>query len=155
MPAMPYSAEVVAAICARLVEGESLRSVCRDDAMPALSTVFAWLADPDKADFLKAYNLATAARADAIFEETFEIADEASNDWMRKKGDDAGEGWTLNGEHVQRSRLRIDQRKWALARMNPKKYGDRVALAHGDPDGNKLPPPVTIFQLPDNGRGGS
>ena len=31
-----YSPEVVALICARMAEGESLRSVCRSDEMPAL-----------------------------------------------------------------------------------------------------------------------
>ena len=39
-----YSPELAVLICARMGEGESLRSICRDDAMPALSTVFRWLA---------------------------------------------------------------------------------------------------------------
>ena len=37
-----------------------------------------------------------------------------------------GIGWVLNGEHIQRSRLRVDTRKWYLSKLNPKKYGDKV-----------------------------
>jgi hypothetical protein len=29
-------------------------------------------------------------------------------------------------EGVQRSRLRIDTRKWVLSKMKPKRYGDKV-----------------------------
>ncbi|MEU6504669.1 hypothetical protein ABZ895_34575, partial [Streptomyces californicus] len=35
-------------------------------------------------------------------------------------------GYQLNGEHVQRSRLRIDTRKWYLSKIMPKKYGERI-----------------------------
>lgn len=40
-------------------------------------------------------------------------------------------GYKLNGEHVQRSRLRIDARKWIAAKLKPKKYGERLGLDHG------------------------
>ena len=32
------------AICVRIARGESLRSICKDTAMPARSTVYRWLA---------------------------------------------------------------------------------------------------------------
>ena len=38
-----YNEEIASLICARMADGESLRSICRDDAMPALSTVFLWV----------------------------------------------------------------------------------------------------------------
>jgi hypothetical protein len=37
-------------------------------------------------------------------------------------------GYRFNGEHVMRARIRIDTRKWKLARMNAKKYGDKLDL---------------------------
>ncbi len=43
---------------------------------------------------------------------------------------DDDEGYKLNGEHVQRSRLRIDTRKWLAGKLKPKKYGDRINLDH-------------------------
>ena len=80
------------------------------------------------------YAKARELQADTIFDEMFDIADDGSNDWMLKKsGDDEIE--VLNHEHVQRSRLRIDTRKWALARMAPKKYGEKLETTlKGDED---------------------
>jgi len=34
---------------------------------------------------------------------------------MQRRGNDERGGWELNGEHIQRSRVRIDTRKWMLA----------------------------------------
>lgn len=31
---------------------------------------------------------------------------------------------------VQRDRLKIDARKWLLAHLNPKKWGDRIDIEH-------------------------
>jgi hypothetical protein len=130
-------AAVKTTICARIAQGESLRAVCRDSAMPSMATVCRWLAED--ATFVAAYNSARDQRADAIFEEMFAIADDGANDWMVKTyGDDQPAGWAFNGEHVQRSRLRIDTRKWALSRMNPKKYGDRVQTDHAGEVGLKV-----------------
>ena len=36
-------------------------------------------------------------------------------------------GWQLNGEHVQRSKLRVWARLELLKKWNPKKYGDKPA----------------------------
>jgi hypothetical protein len=51
------------------------------------------------------------------------------NDWMQRDGDDERGGWELNGEHIQRSRVRIDTRKWMLSKMLPKSYGDKAEVA--------------------------
>lgn len=117
-------------ICERLANGESLRTICKAETMPAQSTIFKWLAE--SAAFSEQYARAREAQADLIFEEMFEIADDASNDWMAGKAKDgeANPGFELNGEHIQRSRLRIDARKWMLGKMAPKKYGDKLDLAH-------------------------
>ncbi len=37
-------------------------------------------------------------------------------------------GWQVNGEHIQRSRLRIDARKWMASKLAPKKYGEKLEL---------------------------
>jgi hypothetical protein len=39
-----YDVEIAETICERLVNGESLRAICADPAMPARATVFRWLA---------------------------------------------------------------------------------------------------------------
>lgn len=120
-----YTSELAEAICLRLAEGESLRSICRDDVMPDKATVLRWIARHDA--FRDQYVRAKEQGAEALAEEMFEIADDGSNDWMEQL-DSEGEaiGYKLNGEHVQRSKLRIDTRKWYLSKILPKKYGDRI-----------------------------
>lgn len=122
-----YSPELAEIICIRLSEGESLRSVCRDEELPAKATVLRWIARHD--DFRDQYVRAKAQGAEAIAEEMFDIADDASNDWMEKL-DAEGQsiGWQLNGDHVRRSQLRIDTRKWYLSKIMPKKYGDKLEV---------------------------
>lgn len=125
-----YSPELAARICAELACGRSLRSVCRADDMPGLETVFRWLRE--KPEFRDQYEQAKNESADALFEEMLDIADDGTNDWMQihdKDGENIG--WKLNGENVQRSRLRVDVRKWAASKLKPKKYGERVDLNHG------------------------
>lgn len=124
-----YTKELADNICARLSEGESLRSVCRDENMPDKSTVFRWLRLHK--EFSDQYARAKEESADALFEELLEIADDGTNDWMeRQSADGTTGGWQVNGEALQRSRLRVDTRKWALSKLKPKKYGDRIETHH-------------------------
>lgn len=122
-----YTPELAEIICIRLSEGESLRSVCRDEELPSKSTVLRWIARHD--EFRDQYVRAKAQGAEAIAEEMFDIADDASNDWMEKlDAEGQGIGWQLNGDHVRRSQLRIDTRKWYLSKIMPKKYGDKLEV---------------------------
>jgi len=118
-----YTVELADVICERLANGESMRSVCRDESTPAMTTVFRWLREKD--DFRAQYAIATEERAEAFVEDMVDIADNATNDWMKSNGED-NEGYRLNGESIQRSRLRVDTRKWAASKMKPKKYGDKI-----------------------------
>lgn len=124
-----YTEDMADTICERLADGESLRAICSDPDMPARSSVLKWLRD--HAEFSAQYARAREAQADAIFDEILDITDDGRNDWMARNGDDEREGWALNGEHVQRSRLRVDARKWMAAKLAPKKYSDKVNVEHG------------------------
>lgn len=119
------SPEIKDKICEQLASGRSLRSILDDDGMPASSAVFRELS-LDKL-FQEQYARAREAQADALFDEIQEIADDARNDWMERR-EDRGGGYELNGEHVQRSRLRIDARKWMAGKLRPKKYGDSMNI---------------------------
>ncbi|ELY5861529.1 DNA packaging protein, partial [Cronobacter sakazakii] len=77
-----YTEELAEIICLRLAEGESLRSVCRDEGMPSKQTVLRWLARNES--FRAQYVRAKEEGAEAIAEELFDIADDGSNDWMEK-----------------------------------------------------------------------
>src|SRR5690606_7118649 len=130
---MAYSIEEIDEMFERIIkgiaeDGESLRSVLQRHSMPSNETFYKWLeADENKS---KQYARACEERADFIFEEIMEIADENALDISM---DDEGK-YTINGEVVQRSRLKVDARKWMLSKMNPKKYGEKntTILEGGD-----------------------
>lgn len=120
------TAEVREDILRRLAEGESLRSACKCHDV----THVAWIDAVSKDEEL-AYHYARAREIgfDRMAEEILEIADDGSNDWMVRNGkSDDDSAYALNGEHVQRSKLRVDARKWLLSKMVPKKYGDKIEV---------------------------
>lgn len=123
-PQVAYSEQIAAVLCDRIADGASLRSVCRSDDMPSRKAVFLWLAKYP--DFALRYSTAMEERAEHHFDEMFEVAD----------------GATPENERV--ARLRVDVRKWALARMHPRKYGDRVGLEHSGPQGRTVPLKVDL-----------
>lgn len=119
-----YTKAIASRILLRLSMGESLRSVCRDKDMPDESTVRDW-AICDRDGFSPQYAKARDCGLDAMADELLEIADDASNDWMENHNPD-NPGWVANQEHIARSRLRLDTRKWLMSKMAPKRYGDRI-----------------------------
>ena len=60
-------------ICVRLAGGESLRSVCRDDKMPALSTVLLWVVDGKHEAFSEQYHVAREAAGYAHADEALDM----------------------------------------------------------------------------------
>lgn len=127
-----YNPEIAQIICEQLSEGIPLREICRQEGMPAWRTVYDWMYQDQELSAAIAH--ARDMGYDQLAEECLAIADDASNDWMERIGEDGQTiGWQLNKEHVNRSRLRVETRLKLLAKFNPKRYGDRVSLA-GDPD---------------------
>lgn len=133
-----YTQELADTICLRIAEGESVRDIVKDEDMPSSSTIFRWLLDETKKPFWEQYAKARAVQAETMFEELLEIADDGSNDWI-ERNDEGNKGYDFNGEHYQRSRLRIDTRKWYLSKVVPKKFGDKLDLTS---DGKALPTPI-------------
>ena len=123
-----YSDELATTICARIASGESVRSICQDDDMPVKSTVMLWLIDGEHQFFSDQYAKARQIQAETLADELFDIADDGTNDWMKRAGKDGEEAYILNGEAVARSRLRVDTRKWFLSKVLPK-FADKPAEA--------------------------
>lgn len=125
-----------AEICVQIAEGTPLREICRQEGMPKWRTVYDWInADPE---FAARMERARVLGYDAIAEDTLDIADDGSNDWMIRHGKDGEKEWVLNGEHVQRSKLRIDTRLKLLAKWHPKKYGEKLTAEHVGADGGAI-----------------
>ncbi len=108
-----YSDDLAARVCAALSDGQSLRTVCKPDDMPGLTTVFKWL--HEREDFAERYARAKAEAADAMAEDMQAISDDP----------------TLDHNH---KRIMVDTRKWIASKLKPKKYGEKVQLS-GDDEG--------------------
>ena len=121
-----YSERLADKICSRIADGESVRSICADKGMPSKSMVFRWLGKHET--FRDQYVRAKEAQAEHMADEILDIVDDGSNDWMERKRPDGSTEMVLNSEHIQRSKLRTDARKWLLSKMLPKKYGDRQEI---------------------------
>lgn len=103
--------------------GMSLRTALKQDDTFSKTIWDELIVEEDKKT---RYTRAREERADAIFEEILEIADNSGND---KKIIEGGVE-VVNHEAIQRDRLRVDARKWAASKMNPKKYGDKTEVEH-------------------------
>lgn len=126
-----YTKELGELICDRIALGESVKSICKDPEMPNASTVFLWVLDDDKKEFSDKYAKARATQAELMFEEINEIADDGTNDYVTRLNADGEEYETVNTEHIQRSRLRVDTRKWYLSKVLPKKFGEKTDITSG------------------------
>jgi hypothetical protein len=108
----PATAELIAA---RLADGETLSQICRTPGMPARQTVQQWrMRIPAFADL---YARAREIGMEAMSDDMLVIADDDT-------GDVNSDG-TPNSASVQRARLQVDTRKFLLAKLAPRVYGDR------------------------------
>jgi len=132
-----YTEKLGTLICARFAEGDSMRKIARDEGMPSTVTMLTWLRVHE--EFLIQYEIAKEECADMYSEEIIEIADDSSKDYIDVADENGVTGATkLNTEHVQRSRLRVDARKWVAAKLKPKKYGDKTQKELSGPNGGPI-----------------
>ena len=127
------NANLADAICAQIISGRSVNQICASPNMPSTASVFSWLAQgnggrsPEHAAFLRKYIQACECRADRMADEILEIADDSRRDHIERKTRNGECEIVVDHENIQRARLKIDARKWLMAKMAPRKYGDRVA----------------------------
>lgn len=113
-----YSADIADHIVERLIEGDSLRTICAADAMPNRSTVLRWL--DDDPDFAARYARAREMQGDFMDDLILEAAN------------------TTTPENAAAARVKIDAYKWRASKLKAKVYGDSTTLKHADADGEKL-----------------
>lgn len=102
-------------ICRRMVEGESLRTICKAPGMPTFVTVFNWRrAHPEFLEQYEQYARAREDQADALAEEMLDLVRKAVH--------------AKTHEEVQGYRLLVDTLKWRASKMKPKSYGDKLTL---------------------------
>jgi hypothetical protein len=140
-----YTPEIAQEMCNRLANGEPLRQICRDEGFPAWQTVYDWMYRDDALGDAGVGLSRAIARArelgyDAIAEDCLIIADTPQLG-QRQVMDDKGSTVTVE-DMLGHRKLQIETRLKLLAKFNPKKYGDKLALG-GDAD-NPLKAQVDI-----------
>ncbi len=126
-----YSEPLAARICGLIAEGKSLVSICSMASMPSLTTTYVWLQKYET--FRETYTRAREDQADTLADEMLGIADDSRNDYVTVDGVPM-----VDNEHIQRSRLRIETRKWLASKLKAKKYGDKVQAEVTGADGKEI-----------------
>ena len=128
-------------ILLEIMKGRSLTSILKTDErgdLPSKVTFFEWLKEDE--ELTNQYARATEVRAEVIFDDILAIADENTNDTsINENGIEV-----VNNDVIQRSRLRIDARKWVLSKLNPKKFGDKTDITSGGEKIQTTPQEVKI-----------
>lgn len=119
-----YSPDLAKRILDRIAQGEALMAICRDEpGAPSEMTVRRWAID-DVNGFASEYARARDQGVDALVDQTVTIADESGFDVVI--GDDGTV--RVDGDVINRAKLRVDTRKWYASKLAPKKYGDRLQV---------------------------
>lgn len=128
-----FSDDAAETVCAEIAAGGTLKSAA-EKAKVSVEAIKRWLRSDEQ--FRAQYAQAREDQADAFADTILETA--------------------LDGElEPNDRRVRVDALKWLAGKRKPKVYGDKLVAEHTGKDGKDLPAPsipVTIFQLPDNGR---
>lgn len=147
-----FTPEVAQEICGRLSKGEPLAQICRDEHMPSTTTVATWKANDN--DFSVSIARAREDGYDAIAEECLRIADATENDTI-----DTEHGERANTEWISRSKLRVETRLKLLAKWDPKRYGEKLAIGGAEDlpplktmSDDELAAKIAAFQALNNGR---
>lgn len=149
-----YTEDLAKEICLRLANGELLIEICKDSHMPHRRTVQNWAHDP-KHEFFPMYMRARADQAWTFAEEMLAISDDRSGDFIEHVNKRSGEKEILvDHDHISRSRLKVDTRKFLVAKLNAKIFGDEVRQKHMGPNGEPLTPTQVMLNIPSNGRDG-
>ncbi len=125
-----YTPELANKVCEQISLGNSLKRVCTSDDMPSIATVFNWL--HSKKEFLDKYEQAIQERTEAQHEQLLDLGDEAVH--LAQNVD-----FKASNAVVSAVKLKADNMKWVMARMKPKKYGDKIDHTT---NGKDLPQPI-------------
>jgi hypothetical protein len=67
------------------------------------------------------YTLAKRMQIEDQLDETLEMADDSTNDWIDREGPDGKKYRVFNPDNIRRSNLQIAARHWLISKLMPKK----------------------------------
>jgi hypothetical protein len=131
-----YTEEIGETICDRLVDGESLRTICADAGMPDEATVLGWVSSHGK--FRDRYEIARDLAVETLLDETIEIIDDPSGYLVERVQANGRVVVVWDRKQLPRCLLRIEVRKWVVDQLPPLKFEERLerieAQQDRDPD---------------------
>lgn len=136
-----FTEEIAAKIVERLSAGEPMASICRDDEMPGVTTVWEW--QKARAAFSESIARAREVGFDQIASDCLLIADGKDKPSPEELLAAAETSIVTVRDH-NRDRLRVDTRLKLLAKWDPKRYGEKLALGQAD----DLAPLTVIINKP-------
>lgn len=116
---------------------KSLKTICGELDLK-VRTVLDWLSE--NKEFSQMYAKAKEEQADFLAEEILAIADDSENDYIATENGKMVE----NREVTNRSRLRVDARKWIASKLKARKYGEKLDVTT---DGEKVNAPIITTML--------
>ncbi|EJT9118714.1 DNA-binding protein [Escherichia coli] len=119
-----YTEEKALEICELVADGQSINKISKMPGMPTRSTILKWFRDVP--EFSIMYARAKEIGFEVLADEIIDLSDAAEN---------------IKAEELRRHQLMIDTRKWLLAKLQPRKYGERVTQ---EIVGNKEEAPVQV-----------
>jgi hypothetical protein len=143
---MVYSEEekesVFEDILEEIIDGRGIRSILQDRGMPRALSFYKWL--KDRPEWQERYAYACELRQEFLFEKMMEIAN-TPEEGVEVTYDHNGIK-EVHKDMIQHRNLKVNTLKWQLAKLNPKKYGEKVDLTT---DGDKIQNPNVTWNFID------
>lgn len=135
-----FTKELFETICNQIANSDKgLVSICKEHDLNA-NSFYEWIAkDKELGD---KYACARELQAEYLADQIIEIADNTAKDTIHVENEAGGYDMP-NHEWINRSKLRVDARKWKASKLAPKKFGDKIDVTSG---GDKIEP-ITKIQV--------
>ncbi len=125
MPAANEWAPVIDEILSAIATTpKSLESICKQiESAPSARTIYRMIESDE--ELCQRYTRAKESQLQVLADQLVDLADtDRICEKVTIKADGSREVVIL--DQVERTKLQIDTRKWLLAKLNPKKYGERI-----------------------------
>jgi hypothetical protein len=124
-----YRQRIMDIVCACMAEGQSLRRICKSvEGIPSHSSIIGWCNDNE--ELANQYTHARTLMTDYRFDEYQDAAGETVKKYI-------AEGWEPK-DAIAMARIECDNMKWALSKLNAKKYGEKITQEVSGLDGGPI-----------------
>jgi hypothetical protein len=127
--------ELFTDLCSRIACGELLCDLCQEYGF---TRVWFWKWVNQDQERINAYACARIEQQHTFADEILKIADDSTNDTCTKTSKSGDEYDACDNEWINRARVRIDTRKFLMARIAAKDYGDKIQTEISGKDGGPI-----------------